>query len=240
VDINVVPLEEDNPFCQAKSENKFVEAGLVGVPTVASPVEAFRHAVGNGEDGLLVSTTDEWKVALATLLENPDGRREMGEAARRKVYAHYTPEKRASELSDTMQRIVDQHCSAPVPAREILREWANRMELYARAMREDARELEAQVESLRLLLGQYEKRLSDNMQKKDRLIDHQRRVIGEKNQIIERKLEAIDRCREVVRKKEMVIEEHERTIDDIMQGRVMRSMTTLQRWLDRIRGSDSS
>ena len=30
-DINLAPLEMDNPFCQAKSEIKFVEAALVGV-----------------------------------------------------------------------------------------------------------------------------------------------------------------------------------------------------------------
>ena len=53
IDINLAPLELDNPFCQSKSEIKFTEAALVGVPTVASPTQAFVYAIRDGEDGLL-------------------------------------------------------------------------------------------------------------------------------------------------------------------------------------------
>ena len=55
IDINLAPLELDNPFCQAKSEIKFTEAALVGVPTVASPTQAFVYAMRDGEDGLLAA-----------------------------------------------------------------------------------------------------------------------------------------------------------------------------------------
>src|SRR4030042_2194674 len=35
VDINIIPLERDSPFCESKSELKFFEAGIFGIPSVA-------------------------------------------------------------------------------------------------------------------------------------------------------------------------------------------------------------
>ncbi|MBQ8131503.1 MAG: glycosyltransferase, partial [Bacilli bacterium] len=49
LDINLAPLEE-SIFNEAKSENKWVEAALVHVVTVASDVGAFQHEIKNGED----------------------------------------------------------------------------------------------------------------------------------------------------------------------------------------------
>ena len=44
VDINLAPLE-DNLFNAAKSENKWMEAALVKVPTIASEVGAFKEII---------------------------------------------------------------------------------------------------------------------------------------------------------------------------------------------------
>jgi len=160
VDVNLAPLEQDNPFCRAKSENKFVEAALVGVPTIASPVEAFKYAVTDGEDGLLASTLDEWQAALKTLLDSPQKRREIGEAARNTVYAHYIPEKRSSELIQTLRCVVDRHRHPRLSAEQILHEWSIRTKHYAEELREDVLSREAQVESLRKMLRDYEDQLT--------------------------------------------------------------------------------
>ena len=44
VDINIAPIE-DSIFNQAKSENKWVEASLVKVPTIASNIGAFKDVI---------------------------------------------------------------------------------------------------------------------------------------------------------------------------------------------------
>lgn len=44
MDIALAPLELNNVFCRAKSEIKFVEAGALGVPIVASDIDPYRDA----------------------------------------------------------------------------------------------------------------------------------------------------------------------------------------------------
>jgi glycosyltransferase involved in cell wall biosynthesis len=53
-DVNLAPLEVGNPFCEAKSELKYFEAALAGVPTIASPTGPYRRAIRHGETGFLV------------------------------------------------------------------------------------------------------------------------------------------------------------------------------------------
>ena len=52
-DINLAPLEPDNPFCDAKSELKYFEGALAGVCTIASPVGPFRRGDKARRDRLL-------------------------------------------------------------------------------------------------------------------------------------------------------------------------------------------
>jgi glycosyltransferase involved in cell wall biosynthesis len=105
LDINVAPLVMDNPFSQSKSEIKYMEAGLVGVPTIASPTAAFRHAIRHGENGLLAADEDVWVAHLASLVTDPLRRQALGEAARRHVLEEYHPLKRATELRGELAEI---------------------------------------------------------------------------------------------------------------------------------------
>lgn len=90
VDINLVPLELGNPFCEAKSELKFFEAGIVGVPTVAVANQTFCEAIADGEDGFVAATEEEWLAKLEKLIENAELRKTMGAKAREKALAKYT------------------------------------------------------------------------------------------------------------------------------------------------------
>ena len=80
VDINLAPLE-DSIFNEAKSENKWVEAALVKVPTVASNVGAFKRMIQNGVTGFLCNTEEEWESALSVLIEKKSERENIAESA---------------------------------------------------------------------------------------------------------------------------------------------------------------
>lgn len=97
VDINIVPLTQ-SVFNEAKSENKWVEASLVKVPTVASNVGAFAKMVRQGETGLLCDGLDEWGAALLELIDAPDVRRRMAQAAYDYCHRHCTTVGAAAHL----------------------------------------------------------------------------------------------------------------------------------------------
>jgi glycosyltransferase involved in cell wall biosynthesis len=105
VDLNLAPLERDNPFTESKSCIKWIEAGLVSVPTVASPRHDFARAIRPGVDGLLADSPDEWQEALSELIGSPDRRRSIGRAAFDEVRQSHTTTSLASVLYDTLAEV---------------------------------------------------------------------------------------------------------------------------------------
>ena len=88
-DINLAPLER-TIFNEAKSENKWTEAALVGVPTAASDFGAFAHVIDSGRTGFLCSDTDSWRDTLLALVDSRELREDVGERARLWCLAHAT------------------------------------------------------------------------------------------------------------------------------------------------------
>lgn len=69
IDINLAPLEE-SLFNDAKSENKWTEASLCKVVTIASDFGAFKKCIKNNKTGLLCKTEEEWYKNLKKLIED--------------------------------------------------------------------------------------------------------------------------------------------------------------------------
>lgn len=97
VDINLAPLTTTT-FNRAKSENKWVEAALVKVPTVASDIGAFHEMVENGKTGILCQNLEQWEEALRALVQQPDYRALIGEAAREYCLDHCVTANTGQEL----------------------------------------------------------------------------------------------------------------------------------------------
>ncbi len=79
-DVQIAPLELGNPFVESKSATKFMQGGIVGVPTVATPTQPFIECIQHGINGYLASTPNEWIEALNSL-KNYEIRRKIADLA---------------------------------------------------------------------------------------------------------------------------------------------------------------
>lgn len=81
-DIGLAPLV-DTLFNRAKSEIKWSELALVGVPVIASNMGAFKESVKNGSTGILVENTEEdWYKGMNLLVNDAKKRTDIAKTAR--------------------------------------------------------------------------------------------------------------------------------------------------------------
>jgi glycosyltransferase involved in cell wall biosynthesis len=105
-DINLAPLEVGNVFCEAKSELKYFEAALVGVPTIASPTSPLRKAISHDETGLLATTPTEWRDRLDRLVVDAALRTRLGQAAHNHVLRYYDPDSHRERVRALLDRLM--------------------------------------------------------------------------------------------------------------------------------------
>lgn len=105
-DIVLAPLV-DTLFNRAKSEIKWSESALVGVPVVASDMGSFRDIVKNNHTGVLVKNTpDAWYEGVRRLVDDEKLRHDVGIESRQYVLAHCrTTGERAVSLRKFVDRI---------------------------------------------------------------------------------------------------------------------------------------
>lgn len=103
LDIGLMPLV-DGPWERGKCGYKLIQYMACGVPVVASDVGENRYIVHHGEHGYLVRSDEGWFNGLATLLDDPEGAREMGSAGRRRVEECYSKQVMAPRLLATLRQ----------------------------------------------------------------------------------------------------------------------------------------
>ena len=118
VDINIAPIIK-NIFNEAKSENKWVEASLVKVPTIASNIGAFKEMIENNKTGLLCSDLNDWYISLKTLIKNENLRKAIGENAYNVCKNNYNTIYTGNNLANFINSISNKHIGFFLPSLKI-------------------------------------------------------------------------------------------------------------------------
>jgi glycosyltransferase involved in cell wall biosynthesis len=102
-DINVVPLEK-SAFTDCKSEIKWLEAGLLGIPSVLASTDAYERCIEDGTTGLLVRDAD-YVTPISRLCATATERARIGAAARDAVAAGFSVERQCTTLGGILDQI---------------------------------------------------------------------------------------------------------------------------------------
>ncbi len=100
-DINVAVLKK-SLLTDCKSEIKWMEAGMLGIPSVVSETATMMEIISDGSDGALASTKDDWVRQLSLLCENRELRESIGQAAKEKVLRDYGLDRLSKELHSSL------------------------------------------------------------------------------------------------------------------------------------------
>jgi glycogen(starch) synthase len=115
-DIMLVPSLWREPFGLVVAE-----AMARGLPVIASNVGGPAEIVTDGVDGLLIKPGDERELARAIrqLLEHPDQRARLGQAARATVQERFTIQENARRVEGHLQRAIQQGKKDPTPVNSV-------------------------------------------------------------------------------------------------------------------------
>ena len=118
VDINIAPIE-DCIFNEGKSENKWVEAALVKVPTVASNFGEFKQNIIHGKTGLLCTKPEEWYVSLKSLIINNSYRQTIASNAFKVCKEKYNSLSTGNRLANHINSVANKHIGFVLPSLQI-------------------------------------------------------------------------------------------------------------------------
>jgi glycosyltransferase involved in cell wall biosynthesis len=121
VDINLAPIE-NNIFNAAKSENKWVEAALVKVPTIASNFGAFKYVIQHNQTGLLCTNITDWYLSLKVLIESENLRKNLGENAYNICKKKYNTIQTGIKLANYITSFSNKHIGFFLPSLQISRD----------------------------------------------------------------------------------------------------------------------
>ncbi len=112
-DVSIAPLEP-TLFNDAKSNIKFLEAAILGVPSICSPRAHFTDAIADGQTGLLAEDDEAWFDALNRLATDSALRTRIGQAALHATLDRYAPEAIArTQVAPLLLRAPDRRPARP-------------------------------------------------------------------------------------------------------------------------------
>ncbi|VUT02501.1 glycosyltransferase [Klebsiella spallanzanii] len=90
-DISIAPLE-NYVFNDSKSNIKYIEASILGIPCICSPRPNFSNIISHGENGFLCDGTEQWVEAIEKLVDSVELRHSVGMQGKQTVLARYSQE----------------------------------------------------------------------------------------------------------------------------------------------------
>lgn len=98
-DISIAPLE-NYIFNESKSNIKYLEASIVRVVSICSPLSAFTSVIESNHNGLIARNSDEWYELFRNLVSNDNLRSKLADAAYSFVLERYAPKYIATQLNE--------------------------------------------------------------------------------------------------------------------------------------------
>jgi glycosyltransferase involved in cell wall biosynthesis len=95
----------DDLWSRGKCGLKVLQYMAAGLPVVANPVGVHPEMIRHGETGLLASTGQQWREAVARVTADAGLRRRLGQAGRRLLEARYSVASGAAAWLDVLQRL---------------------------------------------------------------------------------------------------------------------------------------
>lgn len=106
IDIGVYPLMMED-WAGGKSGLKAIQYMMLGLPCVATNTGTTPLIIEDGVNGLLVRSEDEWVEALASLIDNPELRRGLGEEARRVAVERFSTRAVARDYRRVLEGVME-------------------------------------------------------------------------------------------------------------------------------------
>ena len=96
-DINVGVLKK-SLLTDCKSEIKWLEAAMLGIPSIVSGTSTMTDIVKEGENGMIANSRDDWVEKLLKLVDDAALRKHIGETAREQVLEDYSLQAMAANI----------------------------------------------------------------------------------------------------------------------------------------------
>jgi glycosyltransferase involved in cell wall biosynthesis len=91
MDIGIAPLA-DHDYNKCKSNIKWIEYAMCGIPAVCSDIVTYSDSVQHGKTGFLAHTWEDWVVYLSDLIEQPELRELIAAQAKEQVLQDFNIE----------------------------------------------------------------------------------------------------------------------------------------------------
>lgn len=101
-DINLSVLKP-GVISDCKSEIKWLEAAMLGIPSIVSATQTHTELLTDGRDAMLADSEEAWKQKLAALIDSPEVRKGIGQNANQLAFSKYSLAAGADNIADIIK-----------------------------------------------------------------------------------------------------------------------------------------